>query len=83
MGPGAAQPGGDLPHDAVVFLVFGVLFYGHSVEDLDMRLNRAGQFRNILNEPDSFWLKMIEDMMISLPLVVQGLRSKKLQADIR
>ena len=72
------------PHDAVAFMVIGDLLYGHSVEDLDMRLNGADQFRKMLDEPDSFWLKMIEDMMIKAPsVVVQGLPSKKLQAEMR
>ena len=70
-------------HDAVAFIFCGVLFYGHSVEDLDMRLNGADQFRKMLEEPNSFGLKMIKDMMISLPFVVQGLPSKRLQADMR
>ena len=38
-------------HDAVAFIVFGSLFYNHSVEDLDMRFNGANQFRKMLDQP--------------------------------
>ena len=72
------------PHDAVAFMVIGDLLYGHSVEDLDVRLNSADQFRKMVEEPDTFWLKLIEDMMLKAPcVVVKGLPSKKLQEQMR
>ena len=72
------------PHDAIAFMVIGDLLYGHTKEDLDIRLNGADQFRKMVDEPNSFWLKMIDSMLVKGPsVVVKGLPSKKLQEEMK
>ena len=72
------------PHDAVAFMVIGDLLYGHSVEDLDVRLNSADQFMRMLEESDSFWLQLIEDLLLKSPMVVvNGRPSIKLQEEMK
>ena len=72
------------PHDAVAFMVIGDLLYGHSVEDLDIRLNSADQFIRMLEESDSFWLQLVDELLVKSPMVVvKGKPSKKMQEEMK
>ena len=72
------------PHDAVAFMVIGDLLYGHSVEDLDIRLNSAEQFNKMLEESDSFWMQLVEELFVKSPMVVvKGKPSIKLQEEMK
>jgi len=72
------------PHDAVAFMAIGDMLYGNNEDDLKVRLNSVEEFRRMLEEPDSFWIKIIEEMMVNSPSVlVMGIPSIKLQEDMR
>jgi len=72
------------PHDAVAFMAIGDMLYGNSEDDLKVRLNSVEEFKRMLDEPESFWIKMIEDMLINSPsILVMGTPSIKLQEDMR
>eukprot|EP00092_Neocalanus_flemingeri_P035801 GFUD01038981.1.p1 GENE.GFUD01038981.1~~GFUD01038981.1.p1 ORF type:complete len:1002 (+),score=290.69 GFUD01038981.1:52-3057(+) len=72
------------PHDAVAFMAIGDMLYGNNQDDLKVRLNSVEEFRKMLDEPDSFWIKIIEEMMIKSPSVlVMGVPSIKLQEEMR
>merc|ERR550519_3040233 len=61
-------------------MVIGDLLYGHGVEDLDIRLNSADQFIRMLEESDSFWLQLVDELLVKSPMVVvKGKPSKRMQ----
>jgi len=72
------------PHDAVAFIAIGDMLYGNNQEDLKVRLNSVDEFEKMLDEPESFWIKIIDEMMIKSPRVlVMGVPSIKLQEQMR
>jgi len=72
------------PHDAVAFMAIGDMLYGNTQEDLNIRLNSGAEFRKMHEEPESFWINIIGDMLIGSPkIVVKGVPSVELQKSMR
>merc|ERR1719188_995320 len=72
------------PHDAVAFMAIGDMLYGNRSEDLRVRLNSVEDFAKLANEPDNFWIEMIDQMFLNSPRVlVMGIPSRNLQQNMR
>ena len=72
------------PHDAVAFMAIGDMLYGNTSEDLRVRLNSVEDFAKLANEPDNFWIEMIDQMFLNSPRVlVMGIPSRNLQQNMR
>jgi len=71
------------PHDAIAFMAIGDILYGHSVDDLNKRLNSVEEYKRMLGEPDTFWIKMLDEMLLKGPrTVAKGIPSKKLHEEM-
>ena len=72
------------PHDAVAFMVIGDMLYGNTTEDLRVRLNSVQEFEKMKEEPESFWLELIDNILVKgNRILVMGVPSIKLQEDMR
>ena len=72
------------PHDTVAFMVIGDLLYGNTTEDLRVRLNSVQEFEKMKAEPESFWLDMIDNILVKgNRILVMGVPSIKLQEEMR
>ena len=72
------------PHDAVAFIAIGDMLYGNSTEDLRVRLNSVEEFDKMKQEPNQFWLGLIDSILLKGPrILVMGVPSIKLQEDMR
>ena len=72
------------PHDAVAFMLIGDMLYGNNSEDLRIRLNSVEEFEKLKNEADSFWIKLLDEMLVKSPrIVVMGVPSIELQENMR
>jgi len=71
------------PHDAIAFMAIGDVLYGHNVDDLNKRLNSVDEYKRMLDEPDSFWIKMLDEMLLKAPrIVTKGIPSKKMEEEM-
>ena len=72
------------PHDAVAFMVIGDMLYGNTTEDLRVRLNSVQEFEKMKVEPESFWLDLIDNILVKgSRILVMGVPSIKLQEEMR
>ncbi|XP_065331975.1 uncharacterized protein C05D11.1-like [Cloeon dipterum] len=70
------------PHDMIGFMAIADMLYGRNQQDFQQRLNMVKDLRKLLEEPNSFWIQLLNQYMgPDVPFVlVKGQPSVELKA---
>ncbi|XP_043275299.1 uncharacterized protein C05D11.1-like [Venturia canescens] len=72
-----------MPQHAVAFMLIGDILYGNTKEDLNQRLNQIEDFKKLAEEPESYWLNLMNRYLIEAPMVViNGIPSCEKQKEL-
>ncbi|XP_056630340.1 uncharacterized protein C05D11.1-like [Diorhabda sublineata] len=52
------------PHYTIAFMILGHMLYGHTKEDLEQRINPLTDISKLLEEPQSFWLDLLDKYLV-------------------
>ncbi|KAK0087176.1 hypothetical protein PV325_001628 [Microctonus aethiopoides] len=60
----------NMPHQAISFMLIGDALYGHTITDLQQRLNTIDDLKKLADEPASYWMNLLKQYLIDAPMAV-------------
>lgn len=60
----------EMPHEFFAFMIIGDFLFSRTSDEFSMFLNQEPRLQQLLNEPVSFWVKMVAQYLMDAPHVI-------------